>query len=195
MANFVMWKKYKHLQRSFVLDRVIGTVVVLALITLAVSGMVFAWRKKVEHAKRFTLIVPGHHISEDNPVKTFSTFYVATTMATDPLVRITLPGLSFRAHGFIDLSPTTFGIRLHGEKPTIIPTSQIIQLHTAQVTIDKAVEKDGLIAISWQAFDNNINEIVEFTSYFRFTNPQDNVAFKETFSQLYPDISQKGVSS
>lgn len=172
-----------------------GAIIVLALIALSFTGMILAWRKKAQRDSRFSLLVPGSSISETGDVETvFSCLYVATTLATDPLMRISIPGLTYRAHSSIGVSSAGMSISPEGEKTSFIPSSQLIQLHRAQVTIDRVVEKDGLTAVSWNAFDTHIQDIVELTSYFRFQD-FDSREECETSIQKLIDHNKKEVTS
>ena len=177
------------------MDKVFGTSLVIVLIVLAISAMTIAWRKRLKHSKRFSLNVPGTELAPLGSGESFSCLYVATTMATDALARVAIAGLAYRARATVELSEDYFVIHPQGEQSSPIPAAQIIEIHQAQVTIDKAVEKDGLTAISWQAFDTQTDQIVELTSYFRFTNAQDQSHFLQTFSSLYPQAHKKEVSS
>lgn len=170
------------------MDKVLATVVVVALVALAITGMVVAWRKRVARDSRFQIVAPGsavvHHSSA--PAE-FSGLYVATTLATDPLQRVTLPGLSFRADAHVLISSDGLSIAPRGEKSTFIPATQILQIHRTQVAIDKAVEKDGLTAISWTAWDTLVQDDVEFTSFFRFAIPEVRLACENALTTNFPN--------
>lgn len=157
--------------------------------------MIIAWRKRIKHSARFSLVVPGNAQSSSSQTDLFSCLYVATTLATDSLARVAIPGLAYRAQATVGISQEAFLIRPQGEAESVIPAAQILQLHTSQVTIDKAVEKDGLSAVSWQAFDTSINEIVELTSFFRFSDLTERKAFENTFYNVFSHVIKKEVSS
>jgi len=169
-------------------DKVLATVVVLALIALALTGMAIAWRKRVARDSRFQIVSPGAPIvSHSSAPAEFSGLYVATTLASDPLQRVTLPGLSFRADAHVLVSTDGLSIAPRGEKSTFIPAAQIVQIHRTQVAIDKAVEKDGLTAVSWTAWDTLAQEDVEFTSYFRFSIPEVRLACENALTINFPN--------
>jgi hypothetical protein len=169
-------------------DKVLATVVVLALIALAITGMIVAWRKRVARDSRFQIVSPTTTVISHGslPVE-FSGLYVATTLAADPLQRVALPGLSFRADAHVLVSSDGLSIVPRGEKPTFIPGPQIVQIHRTQVAIDKAVEKDGLTALSWTAWDSLAQEHVEFTSYFRFSIPEVRLACENALASNFPN--------
>jgi hypothetical protein len=168
-------------------DKALVTAVVLLLVALAITGMVVAWRKQVSRDRRFQILLPGSTNSDhqSSPLE-FSGLYVATTLALDPLQRITLPGLAFRADAHLLVSQSGVTIAPRGEKSTFIPSDQIVQIHRTQVTIDKAVEKDGLSAISWSGWDTTSQEQIEFTSYFRFSIPEVRLACENALTSHFP---------
>lgn len=178
------------------MDKLLVTVVVLFLIGLAVTGMIMSWRKRVARDARFSVLLPdssvfGHTV----PPQEFSALYVSTTLATDPLQRVALPGLGFRADAHLLISADGLTIAPRGEKDTFIPAAQIVQIHRSQVTIDRVVEKDGLTALSWTAFDHTLGQPVEFTSYFRISSPEIRLAFENALTTTFPHATSKEVSS
>lgn len=178
------------------MDKVIGTIIVLSLISLAITGMIFSWRKRVARDARYSVVLPGvaesgHQASPQE----FSALYVSTTLATNPLQRIALPGLAFRADAQLLVSKDGVTISPRGEKETFIPAAQMLQIHRSQVTIDRVVEKDGLTALSWTAFDNTLSEPIEFTSYFRISSPEIRLACENALATTFPHATSKEVSS
>lgn len=178
------------------MDKLLVTVVVLFLIGLAVTGMIVSWRKRVARDSRFSVLLPdssfiGHSVAPQE----FSALYVSTTLATDPLQRVALPGLGFRADAHLLISTDGLTIAPRGEKDTFIPAAQIVQIHRSQVTIDRVVEKDGLTALSWTAFDRTLGEPVEFTSYFRISSPEIRLACENALTTTFPHATSKEVSS
>lgn len=177
-------------------DKVLVSAVVLGLITLAIVAMIVAWRKRVVRDRRFSVLMPGAVITTHAEAPTeFSGLYVATTLASDPLQRVTLPGLAFRADSHLLISASGLSIAPRGEKETFIPAEQIVQIHRTQVTIDKAVEKDGLTAVSWTAFDNELAEPIEFTSFFRMSIPEVRMACENALTNYFPHATSKEVAS
>lgn len=178
------------------MDKALVSAVVIGLIALAILGMVVSWRKRVARDRRFSVVLPGSAVTvhQQAPAE-FSGLYVATTLANDPLQRVTLPGLTFRADSHLLISTEGLSIAPRGEKVTFIPGSQIVQIHRTQVTIDKAVEKDGLTAVSWTAYDNELAEPVEFTSYFRMSIPEVRLACENALTTYFPHATSKEVAS
>lgn len=75
--------------------------------------------------------------------------YVATSFANDFLERINAYGLGIR--GVAEILVFTEGILVvrRGERPLAIDKSQITGVSNSQYVIDRAVEAEGIISISW----------------------------------------------
>lgn len=178
------------------MDKVLVIVVVVVLIGLAITGMLMSWRKRVARDARFTVLLPGAKVNGHRVApQEFSGLYVSTTPATNPLQRVALPGLGFRADAQLLVSADGITIAPRGEQETFIPAAQIVQIHRSQVTIDRVVEKDGLTALSWTAFDSALGEPVEFTSYFRISSPEIRLACENALTTTFPHATSKEVSS
>lgn len=76
-------------------------------------------------------------------------FYVATTRDSNHLERINAYGLG--ARGFCQVFVFTEGMLIvrNGERPLAVASSNIEAVELTQVAIDKAVESNGLISVSW----------------------------------------------
>lgn len=75
--------------------------------------------------------------------------YVATSFANDFLERVNAYGLGIR--GVAEILVFTEGILIvrRGERPLAIDKSQIIGVVNSQYVIDRAVEAEGIISITW----------------------------------------------
>lgn len=113
---------------------------------------------------------------------TFETFYVATVFADRPLDRVWAYGLGVRGKASVGLSAAGVSIHRIGETGFLIPTGTIRELSSAQATIDKGVERDGLTTIVWE------HGSTELQSVLRFTNQKIR---KEFTSQLQTMIGAK----
>lgn len=76
--------------------------------------------------------------------------YVATVYAKRPLDRIWAYGLGSRGRATIYLNPDGISIERRGERDLHLPKSSLRGITKERATIDKGVERDGLIAIHWQ---------------------------------------------
>lgn len=88
-----------------------------------------------------------------SPVTTFdftgSVQYVATVFHNEPLRKVTAHGLGPRGHGRVYSADAGVLIERTGERDFFIPISNISEFGFTNATIDRAVEKDGLVSLHW----------------------------------------------
>ena len=111
--------------------------------------------------------------------------YVATSRTGDALDRIVVKPLAFRGRARIETHSTGVAVGVTGERPWFIPAAAIEAVAPAQVTIDRAVERDGLVAIRWQLTPADSVE-----SYFRVVNPAERKALFAALEPLIPTSEQ-----
>lgn len=75
--------------------------------------------------------------------------YVSTVFTSSPLERVWARGLGPRGRAQVSISESGLGIARTGEASFTIPSASIQRIGTSTATIDKAVERDGLLSISW----------------------------------------------
>lgn len=144
------------------------------LVALAFAALLFvlmwtAWRRRT---RRDAATLPEVPEFTGAPTASFArVFYVATTPEDAPLERIAAPGLSFRGYGDIDVFAGGFELRLPGERPVRIPASALAGSGSAQVRIDKVVERDGLTLVRWRSGERVLE------SSFRFAEPAEQHRF------------------
>ncbi|MFS0867405.1 hypothetical protein AB3M83_08735 [Microbacterium sp. 179-B 1A2 NHS] len=121
------------------------TVVFAAL--LIVVGVI-AWRRRTRRDSGLAAPVG------EAPAGAAQTFrseglYVATTRVGEPLERLAIRGLAFRSR--IDVTVTDAGVALDlvGQPRIFLAVSRIVSVGQATVAIDRVVEKDGLVRLSW----------------------------------------------
>lgn len=155
------------------------TVPTVILIVLAASILWLMW-----HAWRNKNRTGQHFFQNDTrfagaPLEEFHRLlYVATTHASHPLERVNVPGLQYRGYANVSLHPEGVVIQVTGEHPVCIPIAQISASTTAQFTIDKVVERDGLGVLRWQDHE------VPLESTFRFPSPQQQQDFARSIEKL-----------
>ena len=142
-----------------------GALAVIVLVTLAlVAVLVWAWWRRT---RRDSGLEPpiGEAPAGATTLSTHEALYVATTRHDDPLERLAIRGLGFRSRA--DLTVTSAGVALDltGQPRFFLPTERIVEVAQATVAIDRVVERDGLVRISWRV---DADTVVD--SYIR---PQD----------------------
>lgn len=78
----------------------------------------------------------------------FEGFYVSTTLDGQPLNRVAVRGLGFRARATIAVTEAGVVLALPGNN-VFIPAASIREVTRANYTIDKVVETSGLVLLAW----------------------------------------------
>jgi hypothetical protein len=90
----------------------------------------------------------------------FEGFYVSTTPDGQPLNRIAVRGLGFRARATIAVADAGVVLALPGNN-VFIPRAHIREVTRSNYTIDRVVEPGGLVLLAWTLGD------VDLDSYLR----------------------------
>jgi hypothetical protein len=99
----------------------------------------------------------------------FDGFYVSTTVDGQPLNRIAVRGLGFRARAGITVTESGVVLALPGND-IFIPRSDVREVTRAQYTIDRVVEPGGLVLLAWTLGQHPLD------SYLRVDRTEDLVA-------------------
>ena len=121
---------------------------VAALILLA---MFFAWRRRLRRDSGLTapLGVPEHaEVTGRHKI-----LYVATTKHDQPLERLAVSPLTYRARGELVLTDRGVALSLDGAPTVFLASSRLVAADRATVAIDRVVEPDGLIRLVWRVAD------------------------------------------
>lgn len=130
------------------MDRSIPAIIT-ALVLLGV--LILMWRSWHKRSRRDSALAAGYSLPDDLVVLAdASAYYVATTPRDAPLERLAISGLAFRARATMSVTELGIVLDLDGNPPVFIPTAAIDAMTTAQVAIDRVVETDGLVRLSWR---------------------------------------------
>ncbi|HHW51058.1 MAG TPA: hypothetical protein GX406_06300 [Pseudoclavibacter sp.] len=128
----------------------------LAAVVLVAAAAGLSWRRAVRAQERS---FPAPHQLDTAAFPTGAAIpvsYVATTVGSDPFARVAAHGLAFRGAAELWLGPAGVGVQRRGERSFLIPPAQLRGVQTAQTAIDRAVERDGLVAVAWQLGDTPV---------------------------------------
>jgi hypothetical protein len=122
------------------------------------------------------------HIPAPEPLPTdlgalraeFEGFYVSTTLDGQPLNRVAVRGLGFRARATIAVTETGVVIALPGNT-VFIPRTSIREVTRANYTIDRVVETGGLVLLAWTVGAGTSDE-TNLDSYLRVVETEDLVS-------------------
>jgi hypothetical protein len=159
------------------MDKVFPTVVVIVLIALVLVGMYFGWRAR---QKRQAYLVRTLPVPADIGTELFASelLYVATTIANEPLNRVAVSGLGYRARASIVVATGGIVLDLAGEPEAFIPAKAILGVGRANWTIDRVVETGGLVVVSWMLGETLVD------SYLRLVELPDPSAMIEAIQQI-----------
>ncbi|MCS0498198.1 PH-like domain-containing protein [Protaetiibacter mangrovi] len=130
-------------------ERLIPALVVGAMLVVALVFMALGWRNRRRSQSALDVVpVPPDEIGE--PLATERVLYVATTLAEQPLERVVVEGLAFRARGEVRIARGGAVLDLAGARPAFIPVADIRGVGLASWTIDKGVEEGGLVFVRWE---------------------------------------------
>jgi hypothetical protein len=90
----------------------------------------------------------------------FEGFYVSTTFDGQPLNRVAVHGLGFRARVTVAVADAGVVLALPGNT-VFIPRETIREVTRSNYTIDRVVEPGGLVLLAWELGDTKLD------SYFR----------------------------
>ncbi|GAB3617470.1 hypothetical protein GCM10027416_20270 [Okibacterium endophyticum] len=147
-------------------DRLVPGLIVVGIIVVALGAMWLAWRSRTA---KDASIAPSAQIPAAgiHPIAAAAALYVATTRAERPLERLALAGLAYRARADVTVAEEGVVIAARGEEPVFIGASALVGSGEATWTIDRVVEKDGLVMVRWQAGDDLLD------SYLRIGDQTD----------------------
>lgn len=154
-------------------------IIMIAIAALILLGMWLGWRARARRHGGFAehgAALVGVVLAEFPRAS-----YVSTTPIGAPLERLSIPGLRYK--GFADLAIRADGVTVAvtGESPVHLPANRVLGTGVASRRVGKAVERDGLSLLQWQATDGR-----EVESSFRFTDPAEQLRFERAIAALSP---------
>ncbi|TPW71035.1 hypothetical protein [Schumannella sp. 10F1B-5-1] len=124
----------------------------LAVVTLGI----LAWRRRARSQTGLDSTTPipadlGAELLRDDLL------YVATTRAGDPYDRIAVAGLGFRARTVVTVTDRGVLLELAGAPARWIPADDLRGAGRATWTIDRVVERDGLVLLGWTLAGDDVD--------------------------------------
>jgi len=153
---------------------------VLLLLVVLLALMFLGWRKR--QRGQSAVAGPAPVPADIGAVHgTFDGLYVATTVAGEPLNRITVRGLGFRSRATVTVADGGIVFALRGEPEAWIATATLREVTRATWTIDRVVEEGGLVLIAWTLGDGDTATAVD--SYFRLDQSPE---LLDAINLIYP---------
>ena len=154
------------------MDKWIGAVVAVAILGVVAWLMIRSWRRRTTR----DAVLSAYPLPQELPAPAFETevLYVATTPAHQPLERLAVTGLAFRGAARIEVSSAGLVLRVAGEAPTWVPADRLVGAGEATYVIDRGVEPEGLVALTWIARTSDAEQPAPHVdSYLRARYPGD----------------------
>lgn len=129
------------------MDRLLPALLLGAVALLAGLGMVLSWRARRRRGAAIGTPLPAP-VDAGAPLAAAEVLYVATTIAGQPLQRVAVPGLGFRARGSALVHPIGIVLDLDGGAPVLLP-AEGLEVGRATWAIDRVVEPEGLLLLAW----------------------------------------------
>jgi len=140
----------------------VAVMIGVALLVIVLAAL--AWRRRTRRDAR--LVAPvGEAPDTARTIGEYATLYVATTQHDAPLERLAMRGLAFRSRADVTLTTAGIALDLTGKPRVFLALGRIASVAQATVAIDRVVEKDGLVRLTWRLDDTTLVD-----SYLR---PQD----------------------
>ncbi len=162
--------------------RDIAIAITIAVALLVLLSMLFAWRRRVRRDAVFTapLGVPEHA----DVTRRDEVLYVSTTRHGQPLERLAIAPLAFRARGELAVTDRGIALALDGAPTVFLATERLVSVDRANVTIDRVVEPGGLVRIDWRVDDETVVD-----SYLRLAagDPQNLISDLQRLIPAAPD--------
>lgn len=115
--------------------------------------LIYLSNRSVRKAQETAIPKPAASLNIEHP---HSGYYVSTVFAQKALTRVWAHGLGSRGKVFIGVDSQGVSLSRLGEVGFLIPANQLIGLTKASATIDKAVERDGLLVLLWRLGEDEL---------------------------------------
>ncbi|MET0726620.1 MAG: hypothetical protein ABWY36_09750 [Leifsonia sp.] len=161
-------------------DYTVPAVIVIAILALLLLGMWLGWRRRTRRDRQ----VGAYPLPDATaaPVVSTETLYVATTKHEKPLERLNIAGLGFRARAGVRIGGDGIAIEIPGEAVSWIPRSALRGAGPATYAIDRVVERDGLVCLTWTLAGSD--DLAD--SYLRVTEPADRPRVLAALTDILP---------
>ncbi|MCU1545782.1 MAG: hypothetical protein JWP30_882 [Homoserinimonas sp.] len=163
------------------MDRPVLMGIVLVVLVGLLALMYLGWRGRQRRQSGLPKTQP---VPADRGADLISTevFYVATTMANEPLNRVAVSGLGYRARASVTVSERGVILAIPGEADAFIPAAHLRGVDRATWTIDRVVEKGGLIVLAWNLTADDTTVAVD--SYLRLADGSTEAALVSAMREL-----------
>lgn len=138
------------------MERLLPAILTIALMATLLALAWLGWRGR---RRQQSGIAAPHRAPDAIGAPEYLTEAIAhaTTLAGQPLERVTAHGLGFRSRIRLGVHAEGVVLAIPGEEPVLVPPSDLIGIGRGTWTIDKAVEPDGLTVLSWRLGETELD--------------------------------------
>lgn len=178
------------------MDRPALMALVLALMLVLLLLMLLGWKARQRRQRSLPAPRP---VPSELGTQRFSSpvFYVATTLADEPLNRVAVAGLGYRARASVAVTDLGVVLEIPGERGVFIPAAEIRGVDRATWTIDRVVERDGLVLLAWSLCGAEttvpVVSAVPVDSYLRITDEGSSHEFIAAVTRLTEATSSSAI--
>ncbi len=147
----------------------------VALVAI-IASLIYLSNRSVRRAQEAALPEP---IRPTEAIEGIAAYYVSTVFADAPLKRVWAWSLGGRGKAILAVDPEGISIERQGELGFHIPAQALTGAGKTSATIDKAVEKDGLIALLWRLGDE------ELATHLRIVSKSQRQEFENTLREYF----------
>ncbi|MGM7696903.1 PH-like domain-containing protein [Microbacterium sp. A84] len=152
--------------------RDIAIAITIGVALLILLTMFLSWRRRLRRDAVYSapLGVPEHA----EVLTRHEVLYVSTTRHGEPLERLAITPLAYRARGELAITDRGAALCLDGSPTVFLASAKIVAVDRATVTIDRVVEPGGLVRLAWKVDDATIVD-----SYLRASTGDPNNLISE----------------
>ncbi len=162
------------------MDRLVPSLIIAAVILTVFALMALGWRSRRRRQSGIArpVLAPASLGAASVGV---DGWYVATTLADQPLERVAVHGLGFRASARAAVHPEGLVLDVGGQRPILIEPASLRGAGRATWAIDRVVERDGLVLIGWMLGATPVD------TYLRVPDPAAAAALLAAVQAMTPE--------
>ncbi|PJJ63135.1 hypothetical protein [Compostimonas suwonensis] len=164
------------------MDRVVPGIVVVIVLLVVLFAMWWGWRRRRRARPGIAPLGVPAELGVEREGATV--LYVATTQLLEPLERVAVTGLAYRAKARLAVHDAGVVIAIPGQADVFVPVSAVVEVGTATWAIDRVVEPGGLLFLSWTLGPETVD------SYFRVQTPADKPRLIAAVEGIAPHATQ-----
>lgn len=163
------------------MSKLLPTILAIVIVALLLFAMWWGWRARRRRQSTVTL----HPLPATTglPLIALTVLYVATTKHGSPLDRIGVAGLGFRSKATVTVTTEGVFLSMPGQTEIHLPASAIEGVGRATWTIDRVVERDGLVMIAWRSAGDTPTTL---DTYLRTSEDADATLLVTTIATIAP---------